>query len=110
MRMICSFTDTSQPAPALAEVGGKGLSLLRMTQAGLAIPPGLVLTVAFFEPWFQALQALPEWRGFLDAVAGGGELKARCDALKARCGELSFSPEQRLALDGVLASFPEDCL
>ena len=43
--MIYPFAAT--PLPTMAEVGGKGLSLMRMTHADLPVPPGIVCAVAF---------------------------------------------------------------
>ncbi len=37
--------------PQISQVGGKGYSLIKMTQAGLRVPPGFVLSVNFFKPW-----------------------------------------------------------
>lgn len=41
LALVHGFTDAREPT--LAQVGGKGLSLIRMTRAGLSIPPGFVL-------------------------------------------------------------------
>jgi pyruvate,water dikinase len=95
-------------SPPLAEVGGKGLSLIRMTQAALAIPPGFVLPVSFFDPWTDALRAYPEWERFQQA--GDAELRERCDALKARAAALRFSEPQRAAVSEALAPFPPGAL
>jgi len=50
--------------PALSEVGGKGLSLMRMTHAQLPVPPGFVLSLAFFAPWMSRLQAISTDLGY----------------------------------------------
>jgi phosphoenolpyruvate synthase/pyruvate phosphate dikinase len=44
--MIYNFNTTEKPA--LNVVGGKAKSLIATTQAGLPVPGGLALTVAFF--------------------------------------------------------------
>ena len=44
--MIIPFSAT--PLPTLAKVGGKGLSLMRMTQANLPVPPGFCVTTSAF--------------------------------------------------------------
>ena len=44
MTLIVSFPGTEQTT--LAEVGGKGYSLIRMVEAGLPVPPGAVPAVA----------------------------------------------------------------
>ncbi len=58
----------ASPLPTLTEVGGKGLSLIRMTQSGLPVPPGFKLSVAFFAPWITDLQATPEWQAVQTAI------------------------------------------
>jgi pyruvate,water dikinase len=98
-----------RPSPTLAEVGGKGLSLIRMTHEGIAIPPGFVLTVGFFEPWLERLRELPEWRAFQDGL-GAADLALRCDALKARCADLSFTLEQVELVDDAIGAFVPDAL
>ena len=53
MTLVVSFPGTEQTT--LAEVGGKGYSLIRMVEAGLPVPPGAVLTTEFFAPWFDEI-------------------------------------------------------
>ena len=48
-----------------AVVGGKAAALMRMAQEGLPVPPGAVLTTAFFAPWFTAIQGSAAWAGVL---------------------------------------------
>ena len=65
--LIVSFPGTEQTT--LAEVGGKGYSLIRMVEAGLPVPPGAVLTTEFFGPWFDEIQASAAWAALADATA-----------------------------------------
>ena len=46
MKSVYPFT--TDETPELAQVGGKAMSLILMTQQELPVPPGFVLTVAFF--------------------------------------------------------------
>ncbi len=87
----------------LSKVGGKGQSLIRMTQLGLPVPPGFVLTVEFFEPWMNELKLTDEWNNFVHS--GGKNLKEICDALKARAGKLEFSKEQQQMVEDALKPF-----
>ena len=66
MTLIVSFPGTEQTT--LAEVGGKGYSLIRMVEAGLPVPPGAVLTTNFFAPWFDEIQASATWTALTDAT------------------------------------------
>ena len=106
-KLIYEFAET--PGPTLPEVGGKGLSLIKMSQSGMAIPPGFVLTVAFFEPWLEVLRGDAIW-GSLGAQPSDAELKAWCDGLKQRCESLALTPGQRDAITGPLHRFPKDAL
>ena len=79
-----------------------------MTQAGLAVPPGFVLSVSFFEPWFAAIEASSAWDAF--ASAGPDDLARACAALKVAGSGLSFCDEQRVAVDQALSDFPAKAL
>ena len=54
-------------AANLETVGGKGMSLIFMTRRGLPVPPGFVLSVAFFEPWLEYVKRTPEWKKVLNS-------------------------------------------
>jgi pyruvate,water dikinase len=88
----------------LNKVGGKGQSLIRMTQLGLPVPPGFVLTVDFFQDWLDSIKLTEEWKSFVSADPK--ELKKHCDALKDRARQLSFSPAQQKDVDDAFVSFP----
>src|SRR2546430_17719489 len=59
------FVFPGTRSATLAEVGGKGLSLMQGRQAGLSVPPGFFFSVSFFLPWLQHLQATNAWSEFL---------------------------------------------
>ena len=94
--------ETTQ-APDLADVGGKAASLIRLRQAGFEVPPGGVLTAAFFEPWLAKVRASSEWASVVDAE--GADVDRCCARLEAVVGALEFAPAQRAALDRVVAAF-----
>jgi pyruvate,water dikinase len=83
----------------LSKVGGKGWSLIKMAEAGLPVPPGLVLPVDFFYPWIAELKSGPIWVRFLNAK--DTELAAACADLKKAALKLAFSPEQAAALASI---------
>jgi pyruvate,water dikinase len=97
MTLIVSFPGTEQTT--LVEVGGKGYSLIRMVEAGLPVPPGAVLTTAFFAPWFNKIQASETWTAFVDAHPD--EWPTLCNELKALSHTLPLSATQRQALDNL---------
>ncbi len=86
--------------PSLDQVGGKALSLVKMTQAGLPVPPGFVLTVDFFAPWNATLEASPAWADVLRA--GPDDLGAACLTLMGQGRSMRFTPQQVAQLDGAI--------
>jgi phosphoenolpyruvate synthase/pyruvate phosphate dikinase len=101
MKTILEFNTAE--LPGLDQVGGKALSLITMTREGMIVPPGLVLTVDFFQPWMLDLQATPEW-GALQNSEGYG-LSQATKALQSLCRKLRFGPHQQEELDFALGSF-----
>jgi phosphoenolpyruvate synthase/pyruvate phosphate dikinase len=104
--MICQFNTT--PIPTLAEVGGKGLSLIKMTQAELPVPPGFVCAVSFFEPWLASLQTTSEWMAVQTAIQNNEDLAPSTTALKAACAELALTIDQEQQLAEALQALPKD--
>jgi len=49
-------------------VGGKGGSLGELTQAGIAVPPGFVVTTSAFEQFLEALEARAPVRALVEAL------------------------------------------
>ncbi|NCF68276.1 MAG: hypothetical protein GWP61_20120, partial [Chloroflexi bacterium] len=94
--------------PELSQVGGKGFSLTRMTQAGLPVPPGFNLAVAFFVPWIEILQATPEWEAVQSAILDEKDIHPSTTALKAVCAEMVWTDTQEAQLAEALRAFPAD--
>lgn len=88
------YTFKTKESPLLTEVGGKAQSLISTTQAGLPVPDGLVLSVAFFEPWTEKIKASAQWESLLE-----DPVKVNCDAVKALAGKLMLDKDQKLQLD-----------
>ena len=107
--LIVSFPGTAQTT--LAEVGGKGYSLIRMVEAGLPVPPGAVLTAQFFAPWFDEIQASALWTTLTDAPPE--KWASLCNELKGLCPALRLTENQRQALEDLrknLAALGADVL
>jgi pyruvate,water dikinase len=100
------YPFTSTPLPTLIEVGGKGLSLIKMTQADLPVPPGFVCPVTFFEPWLTALQATPEWTAVQKAIQNEEDLHPSTSALKTACAKLTITDEQEKQLTAAQQALP----
>lgn len=84
---------STETAPSLAEVGGKGLSLIRMSQAGFAVPAGFVLTAVFFQPWFEQLHQSGLWTAVLNSAPY--ERQTTCEAAKIAALRYEYSPQQQ---------------
>ncbi len=106
VRSFYRFSDI--PLPARDEVGGKGLSLITMFQAGLPVSNGFVLTVAFFDPWIVLLKATPAWKNFLVADQAG--LRESCQRLKDISAGYELTAEQKKKLREGLSAFGEKTL
>lgn len=96
------YSFATSRTPGLAQVGGKGSSLIEMTRAGLPVPPGFVLTTDFFQSWLEELRATPEWHAFVSAVRAeepsDEELRRRTSDLQAACDGLSLAGSQQRQL------------
>ena len=106
MRLFYRFGDS--PLPARDEVGGKGLSLITLFQAGLPVPNGFVLTVSFFEPWLVLLKATPAWKNFF--TADQAVLRDACQRLKAISAGYELTADQKKRLREALITFDENTL
>lgn len=106
MESVIAFPGSVKAS--LAEAGGKGLSLINGSAAGLPVPPGLVLTVEFFRPWLEQLRQSDAWTHF--SKASESELQAACNALKSETVRLSFDQEQQRVVSESLKKYPDDAL
>jgi len=81
---------------SLAEVGGKAASLIRMTEAGLQVPPGAVLTTRFFQPWLDSVKASMPWIRLTEATPE--EWPPLCDLIKEQARSLRATATQHEVL------------
>ncbi len=58
--------DSPATVPLISQVGGKGLSLIDCFAAGFPVPPGFVLSVAFFQSWLDSIKNTREWNKFTE--------------------------------------------
>jgi len=87
--------ESALGAASISQVGGKGLSLIDCSKAGFPVPPGFVLSVAFFESWLDNIKNTKEWKAFTQNPS-----KDACDALKAQCVKLKLDARQQQELNG----------
>ena len=95
MTLIHLFPGSERAS--LAEVGGKGYSLIRMADAGFPIPSGAVLTTQFFAPWFDEIQASAPWKTLTEATPD--KWSTLCSALKGLAPTLRLTTPQQQALE-----------
>lgn len=55
MKTLIYHSDQTGLDLPLAELGGKGDSLKKMTRLGFKVPPFLILTTSFFKPWLDTI-------------------------------------------------------
>ncbi|MCD4784479.1 MAG: hypothetical protein K8T10_11715 [Candidatus Eremiobacteraeota bacterium] len=103
MKIIYSFKGNDEPT--LKEVGGKGLSLIKMARHGLPVPDGFVLTVEYFKPWLEELRKHPQWENFINAQEE--ELATKSRELKNICSSLELNEFQKKALKDYLEILEE---
>jgi phosphoenolpyruvate synthase/pyruvate phosphate dikinase len=94
MKLVYPFT--TDEIPELAQVGGKAMSLIFMTRRGLPVPPGFVLSVAFFKPWLEHILETPEWTRALHSAPE--DLKQNTATLERLCMGLELDHRQRQVL------------
>jgi len=58
----------SKALPEIAEVGGKGYSLIKLSSLDLNVPNGIVLTVTFFNEWINKVKATSLYHKFLELL------------------------------------------
>lgn len=104
------YSLATADTPDLAQVGGKGASLIAMTRAGLPVPPGFVLTTRFFQPWSTELRKSSAWGAFVTAVhadePSDEDLRKHTEKLQAACADLSCTEAQQQQLSVALEELP----
>ena len=103
--MWLSLATDRSPEPAA--VGGKAASLIRLRQAGFAVPEGGVLSIAFFAPWQAGIQASREWHEVLELLGRphpghqGGDLADACERLQSLARNLAWTAGQEAQIEAV---------
>lgn len=96
----------SNESGSLREVGGKAASLMQLSRF-MPVPPGVVLSIHFFAPWWEELKATEEWRKFEQAE--DDQLASSANQLKAVAMLCTFTGSQSEQLTEALMAFsPED--
>lgn len=108
--------NTILPFPGTADalvkdVGGKGMSLIQLAAAGFNVPPGIVLTCIFFDPWIKAIQATNYWQEII--YAQKSKWPELCESLKSQAMRLPLTEVQSVSIEemkGQLAALTSSSL
>ncbi len=103
---MLAYPFNTDKTPQLTQVGGKAMSLIFMTQHGLPVPPGFVLTVGFFEPWLEHIKNSSEWSQVLNSAPQ--DLARNTMAVKELCHGLQLDETRKKALAEALESLKTD--
>ena len=113
--MLVPLASTSTPGTGV--VGGKGRGLIDLTRDGFNVPPGTILTTAFFAPWIAAVQAGASWRDLassygasLDDPDRREQVVEHAAAVKVQAASLALTGDQRDALAAVRDEFADAAL
>jgi pyruvate,water dikinase len=105
MTFVLHFASPEALDPA--KTGGKGANLSRLTQAGLPVPPGFVLTAAAYEAFAaQASERIAAAASF--AVDDASRLEQQCARLQAALKDVPMPAVCHEAIAQALAAFPAD--
>lgn len=94
------YSFTTKNVPLLGEVGGKAQSLIITTQAGLPVPKGIALSVAFFDEWTDAIKKTAEWKALLH-----NPVKDNCDKVKALAEKFRLTEDQSSLFNEAMGEF-----
>lgn len=94
------YSFNTKETPLLTEVGGKAKSLIHTTQAGLPVPGGIALSVAFFSDWTDKIKSSNEWKSLLESP-----VKANCDKVKTLAEACRFTDKQKSEFTSAMVEF-----
>jgi len=103
--MIYLFTDQGATQ---SQVGGKGYSLMKMTEGGFPVPSGMVLSVELFSEWIDTLMKMEDLR--LNRSDSDEDIRRKTRELQDRARTFNLSQNQKAMLYDKLKQLhqPED--
>ncbi len=92
MQRILSYPLDDADDAVSGDVGGKAISLIKLTSAGFPVPRGTVLCSDFFAPWLADITSSESWRQLLDRlnVDNAQALQKLDSAIAAQAGQLEY--------------------
>lgn len=103
--MIYLFTDQGATQ---SQVGGKGYSLMKMTEGGFPVPSGMVLSVELFSEWIDTLMKMGDLG--LNRSDSDEDIRRKTRELQDRARTFNLSQNQKAMLYDKLKQLhqPED--
>lgn len=103
----------SKTLPEIAEVGGKGYSLVKLSSLNLNVPNGIVLTVTFFKEWINKVKTTTLYQQFLELLKkdnNSNDCSSILNQIKDWClDNLTLTEKKLKDIEKSLKSiFPED--
>ena len=95
----------------VAQVGVKGYSLIRLSSLNLNVPPGIVLTVKFFENWIDQIKQSELYQEFIQQLnENNNDCQDVLNKIKDwSLKQLRLSPADKQSIEeALIALFPED--
>lgn len=105
MTLVLAFSSADAANSVLS--GGKGANLSKLTQAGLPVPDGFIVTAQAYEAFAAAAQPRLEGAAQL-AADDAAALEEQCALLQRRLGEQPVPAAVRAAITQGLSEFPPD--
>ena len=96
--LISIYKFDEKKIPEISQVGGKGYSLIKMTNAGLNVPPGFVLSVEFFKPWINTIKSSEDWKKFFTSTCES-DFEKNIISVKNQAKALNLNNEQKSIVD-----------
>ena len=99
----------SKEIPEISKIGGKGYSLVKMTNIGLNVPPGIILCVDFFKEWINEIKSLELYKEYISNQKNLNNLENTLNKIKKWSEEnLKLTKEQNLKIENYLNKIFKD--
>ena len=97
-QMEIFYNIFGKETPSINIVGGKGHSLIFTAKNGYNVPPGVIISTKFFEPWLENIKNTSDWDLLINHENSIEEISER---LKKKCDTLEYSEIQLKTINSV---------
>ena len=101
----------SKKLPDISQVGRKGYSLIKLSSLNMNVPPGIVLTVNFFNNWIEKIKKSDLYKEFFEQLkVNNNKCVTILNKIKDWCiNNLKLSVEDKHSIEeSIKKIFPED--